>query len=925
MLGRSTFRKYIVIRLIQCWQKGVSSLKDSIVILSMTLSNHEDRPEEWDFSALRVIEGEKPKYFLFSIDVGKGLRTPSEHYQQEIIDFLGDSTVLVGDSKTIILTNKLLGDILNPKDILDITELLLIFYPTSCKLGPEDIGHKLGLKPKHKFFSPAHKNTRFYWGLLSKCYQKGISLDIGLISQLQEFTKGLAIEAVFQYLIKQITKYYPDRPIRTGGYAQALDRLPPLLDAEPKHGELPLSSDWVLRCFQSGGLLSQHLPGYEDRRIQVKMAKTILDGFEESTNTLIEAGTGTGKSIAYLIPALWWAINNKTRIIVATHTITLQEQLFYKDLPFLHKVLPFTFKTSLLKGKGNYICLHRFYHEQISGEQLTKSEQIGLAGMCFWIRESLTGDFGELPYTKEFNWIWKRYGADNPYCKPNDCRYAKQCFMLRARKKAEEADLVVINHSLLLADIKTNHKTLPDYTDLVIDEAHNLYQTAFKQLGFELSFEHISRLLGNIYQGRSSLVYTLRKSQDIWALAYPTVDWSEFIHALDKIPEYGESIMVQANELFSLCANILSRRLNLRLDKTKIGKDGYSAFLVCVENLMIRFKMLVLTFDRLNSYLPSDNSQFERAKFDIGLVKNDLTQIIGGLTTISQDEGESRVTYLERSHVIYLKSTLIDIASILKEKIFNEKNSTVLTSATLSVADTFSYFARDVGLDDYKSIKLASPFDYNEQMLFCVVNDHPFDDRSEYSSAIDTASFIKQIAEVMTGRTLVLFTSHRYLRLVRDELESNLSGTDLQVLAQGIDGSREELLHTFMQDNHQILLGTSSFWEGVDIPGDALKCVIMVRLPFWPPDSPILEAKAKLLESRGLDAFNELHLPEAIIRFKQGFGRLIRTREDKGVVILLDDRILKRYYGKAFLKSLPILSYYRGNSDKVINQVLKWV
>ncbi|NLI93643.1 MAG: DEAD/DEAH box helicase [Peptococcaceae bacterium] len=865
--------------------------------------------------------GLRPEYLFYSYRD----KNPAEidFLKKSVKSFLQGASVFVTDQDTIYRMEKALEITLNPKEVYLISELILLLYPAFSKLSPEELCTKLGIKFGKRFRSEAHKECRLGIGFLQHCHARGLASDIGYLNRMEEYTEGLSIAQWLVWLKKEIVKNYPDRAIQTGSYLK--EENISLFEEDFSSSQIDEkyhSPDWVINCFQAGGLLSQNLPGYEDRFIQVKMAGDILRGFQESSDILIEAGTGTGKSIAYLIPALWWAKLNQKRVVIATHTITLQEQLYGKDLPFLQKILPFDFKTALLKGKNNYVCLHTFFQEPANIEMSSDNERLARAGMFSWIRDTNTGDLGELPYSVNFSPTWKRYGADHGICIPNECRYAGQCFMLKARKRAEEADLIVVNHSLLLADVKTNYNILPEYNDLVIDEAHHLYQTALKQLGFELSFEQIYR---QTEQLKSGLFYRLKKELPAWQAIFPLVDWHGVLESFEKLSLSCEKITEQAKELFGLGKQLLAGRQNLSLTEEKVGKDVFAAFEVSIENLTVRLNELVQILDRLNACLYIESQQLELVHYDILKNKNDLVEMAEGLKSIKTKGENTRVTYLEKGKVVYLKNTIIDVAGILREKIFDKNNCTILTSATLSVSEDFSYFARDVGLDQFRSIRLESPFDYESQMLFSVVNDIPINLSAQESLAVRAASFIWQIAEMMQGRTLVLFTSYRYLQLVRDELLSKQWNTDLQVLAQGIDGSREDLLQLFMKDKNTILLGTSSFWEGIDVPGEALRCVIMTKLPFMPPDNPIMEAKARLMENQGMDPFRELHLPEAIIRFKQGFGRLIRTKEDKGVVVLLDDRVIKKQYGKLFIQSLPIRSYFQGSSAKVIQQIGRWV
>ncbi|MCM1565713.1 MAG: DEAD/DEAH box helicase [Dehalobacter sp.] len=870
-------------------------------------------------AALRLGKGVFPKYLVFSFQ-GEG-EAPSrmEQHKKSLEDFTHDALIFVYEHKKILPDLKKYFEINLNQNVIEVQELAAVFFPAVSQQSLEEITDKLKTKKHYMFISTAQKRVRLTHDLLLQCWEKGLKADLGFLSKLEEYTKGLSCQPVLTELKKEIVRTYPDRPIRTAPYqGETTQNL--FSPGTDDLAEIPDSPAWAVQCFGQDGLLASNIPGFENREIQTVMAAEILKGFTEATDVVIEAGTGTGKTLAYLIPALWWSKRHQQKVIVATHTITLQEQLFSKDLPLLQKILPFPFETALLKGKSNYLCLKCLYQESLFTDDTTHDEQLRQAAFFSWASETKTGDFGELPNNQSFVPTYRKFGADNPACQPGECSFTSRCYLYNARKRAEAADVLVINHSLLLADIKTNYKILPEYSNLIIDEAHNIYQTALKQLGFEICLEQMLRLTDSIYGGKGNLFAYLKRNHAVWAEVFPAFNWTYFKSNLEEIPDRCRAAADQAQELFSMLQSVLGRQFSLRLDPEKVGEDILQMILLASENLIIRFKGIVEVLDRINAFLALESEQLEETRYEISRIKSDIAQIVDGFGKIVSKGEEERVTYLEKSNTVYLKNTLINVAPVLNKKIFSKNNCTILTSATLSVGEDFTYLTRDIGVEDYISLKLDSPFDYEKQMVFCVVNDLSVN-LPEDRLAEKTASFIGRIAEEMNGGTLVLFTSHRYLQRVYHLLGDEECCQYLNVLAQGIDGTREDLLQEFMQNNSSVLLGTNSFWEGIDLPGDMLRCVIMVRLPFWPPDTPILEAKARLLESQGLDPFYALNLPEAIIRFKQGFGRLIRTREDKGVVIVLDDRIIKKRYGRYFLQALPITSFYQGSSERVLQKV----
>lgn len=892
-------------------------MKESVVILSIAQS--ESNKDKWDVAALRIEEGILPKYYIISAP-----EILVSEYRIELKEFIGPADIFVFEDKDLPLNiSEKLG--INYKEISNVKEIAMILYPLAGRYELEEFAESIGVKIKNKKTSSASRTVRLACEVLKKCFDKVLLSDLSFVTGIIECTEGLKCNNFFRKVGSLIIKRYPDRPIRTGFSPKRYVSENMFNKASGNSQEdVPRDPEWAGNFFEAGGILSSSFPSYEYRSIQTQMARTLIRGFTESTDIIIEAGTGTGKTLAYLISSLWWAKVHNQRVMIATHTITLQEQIFFKDLPALAGILPYSFKTALLKGRNNYICLKSFKEQKIRIHHMSPRERLERSIILSWIQESVTGDFGELTYA-DSHMLGKIYGSNNRMCQPGDCSYRQSCFYLGARKKAEEADLVVVNHSLLLADIKTKNRVLPEYHNLIIDEAHNFYPTALKQLGFELCLEQIVRLMDSFAGNeKSGFLGSLKRFCTIWIEAYPQAKISYLENILDEIPSCSLSILEQAKELFGTIEYVLEGRTNLLIEDESIKRDILEYIFLSIENLQNRLILLTNALDKISSSMITESEQGELIRYDVKRYKSELGMIIEGLRDITAEKGECRITYLERTNTTYIKSCPFDIAPILREEIFSKNNCTALVSATLSVAGNFEYVANDLGIEDYLSLKLDSTFNYDEQMLFCVVNDLSAM-LSEKDLICDTTAFIRNIVEVMRGRTLVLFTSHRVLRLVHNELQKVWPSRDYLVLSQGINGNRDKILKEFMQREKCVLMGTNSFWEGIDVPGDNLRCVVMVKLPFSSPDAPIIKAKSSLLKEQGGDPFNELLLPEAVIRFKQGFGRLIRTKDDQGVVVLLDDRIIKKSYGKYFLKSLPISSYYKGDAGMVINQVSKWI
>ncbi|MCL1792037.1 MAG: DEAD/DEAH box helicase [Peptococcaceae bacterium] len=827
---------------------------------------------------------------------------------------------------------------------------------------------------------------------LVKCWEKGFTFDASYFLRVEPVVSQTVYRGFFAALKEAVLGDIRRKPDLTGlfassqaesagsqstddsraGYRDGYGSEPTNICKSEGRPVVPKDFRWPASCFSGGGLLASVLPGFESRQAQVTMAQSVVDAFETGSHMVIEAETGTGKSMAYLLPVLWWSKLRGEKVVVATHTIPLQEQLFSKDLPILARVLPFSFQAVLLKGRNNYLCPWLFEQEMPERDFLRDPIQDPIQDplvretmfwpmLLSWLRETKTGDISEIPQLPEWNGLWTGLCADSALCMPGRCRYSDQCFMLKARKAAQEADVIVINHSLLFKDMRLGG--LPEYHYLVIDEAHNLYAGALQHLGFELSLEWVSRWLdkwrlaaqgvgsrrggrgfgpkagrgagrgadrgagrgadrGQGYRGSSYAVWQMisLKIKDLCS----EQDYHIFVDTLNQCPTLATRIEEQAFQTFTLLKQILGDHFNWRLTASVLSPSVRELLKVELENLSNRLEDLDGALKTMQHSIEL-SKPLDGLRNELTWDRGQLTEWIVGLRQLVVLDDIERVTYLERvsqeRSSLWLKSAPLDIAAILQEELFGLKDAVVLCSATLSVAGDFSYFMDELGLSDEGAgtLTLKSQFDYQNQMLSCIVSGFSMEDEDKL--ARDVAAFIADVAKVVGGRTLVLFTAHRLLRLVNGMLAERDDSDMPGILAQGIHGGRDALLEEFRANPTQVLLGSSSFWEGIDLPGDELTCLMMVRLPFWPPSMPVIEARSEMMVKKGQDPFHHLLLPEAVIRFKQGFGRLLRTREDKGVFILLDDRVATKRYGFNFLRSLPKRSHVRGNREQVLEKI----
>ena len=861
---------------------------------------------------------------------GEELDGASQLYEHshEIQEFF-EGAVLVGHRVTFLLS--ILKKKLNvhfPQSFWDTLELARIFFPTVHDYQLSYLTEKLSLALEDG--SRGHRsetNAWLTWKLFEACRKKSLEFDLSFFDQAKSLLEGWAGRGFIDESQKEITRRFPDRQIRTDFVLAPISEGLFSSEKTPRT-KIPVSIDWIVDSFSPGGILERNLIGYESRPGQVKMAKLIAEGLTSSQHVVVEAGTGTGKSFAYLIPCLWSAKKTGQKVVVATHTIPLQEQLQKNDIPILETILPFNFKVSVLKGKGNYCCLKRLQGCMANPREISREEQrLALLSILVWIRETLTGDLQELSKVPGLIQIWPSLNADNEACIPGKCSKAGICFLLRARKKAEEADLLIVNHSLLFSDLKTDYNVLPEYHQLVIDEAHQIYQTALQHLGSDMSLENVTRVIDNIYKLTGQNFYGLLK-QRLGPLAHqvPSVSWEIFEKRLDNIPENCSMVVEQAQELFQLLSLVLGAERTFRFVASHSTQTWWETLNIQIENLIGRIKALSTVFESLTSVLlGEDADEIEELKYVLVGHQRELQAMLDTLILVLNVNNPKQVTWLEQNSRLYLKTSPIEVSDILKEKIFSRIDAVILTSATLSIANSFEHFLRDIGLPKTtRTAQVDSPFDYERQMRFFVVKKGIDLQDSDAEKAKALSEFIAEVAERMNGRTLVLFTAHKLLRETYASLNPRLSRIGIETLAQGFNGERSKILEAFKRNPRSVLLGANSFWEGIDIPGDTLSCVIMVKLPFWPPSLPLIEARSEFLKSLGRDPFQEFSLPEAVIRFKQGFGRLIRSKGDRGVVILLDDRVIEKYYGRFFLNSLPIRTHIRGENSLILCKIEEW-
>lgn len=712
--------------------------------------------------------------------------------------------------------------------------------------------------------------------------------------------------------------------------------------AEPQ----PLDAAALAALLEEGGALAQHFPGYEHRPQQIQMLRVVARAFNEGGSLLVEAGTGTGKSLAYLVPAAYWAYTNGQRVVISTNTINLQEQLYAKDLPDLQKILPFEFTACILKGRSHYLCPQRLASMRHSGPQ-SEDEMRVLCKVLLWLPGTVTGDGDELflPVLAE-RAAWSRLSAENEACSPERCTFyaSGKCWFYRARKTAEAAHLIIVNHALLLADVAVDNRALPDYQYLVVDEAHHLEDATTRQLSFEVTPAALARILNQVGRFSSGsrasglladLIGRVRHACPD-ELARPVQDFVEKTSqavedAARYVDDFFEIVLQFAREIGSEGSGEYSQRL--RLTSAVRTQPGWADVEITWENVARQLGAVCDSLARLSGAL-SDLAEYEVPDADELLMRLtgarcELATIREQLDALVNKPDANTVYWLEiannaggrrnRANALELHAAPLHVGALVDKHLFKAKKMVVMTSATLRTGGTFDFIRERLHAHDADEVALDSPFDYERSTLVFVVNDIPEPGQSGYQRALEQG--LIQLCVAMEGRTLVLFTSYSQLRSTAKALAPALQQHNIMLYEQGDGSSRRQLLDNFREAERAVLLGTRSFWEGVDVPGQALSCLAIVRLPFAVPTDPIFAARSEQFEQ----AFNAYSVPDAILRFRQGFGRLIRTRTDRGVVAIFDRRVLTKMYGQTFLKSLPACTMRQGKTGDIARVVMAWM
>ncbi len=698
--------------------------------------------------------------------------------------------------------------------------------------------------------------------------------------------------------------------------------------------------------------MARALPQFEVRPQQLEMMDAVADAFNRNGIAVIEAPTGVGKTLAYLLPAALWAVRNKERIVISTRTINLQEQIVFKDIPLLQRCLKEPFTACLVKGRGNYACLRKLERALAEASLFDDEKTQGqMEALAEWVKKTEDGSLSDLPFVPERE-LWERVCSEADTCAMGACPNQKACFVTKARRAVARADIIVANHHMLFSDVSIKKETgdfsalavLPNYRRVIFDEAHSIEESATEYFGISATRTGALAALGRFYRmerGRErGLIPFLkvRLTKDCTRLAIQEYEALLKIMDEDLLPAVAVCREAVQTAFQALRAHVaahcgkIGRDIKWRLTEAVLKDEALrDIHQVHVLPAVEAVRMLVRHCERLYRGLKAVPSEEDGPENPLQTEMLQLNAYAHRLETVANvlSEGtseslkENTVRWIEIDakfeHSVRIARCPLHVGKPLAEWVYENLHTVVMTSATLAVQQQFGYLSDRLGLNhvDPGRIRcgiLDSPFNFAEQALLGLPDDLPNpDDKSFLEQSV---AFIGEALRITGGHAFVLFTSFYALDFTFKRLEGMLREAGSTPLRQG-EATRTQLLDRFRSDTRSVLFATDSFWEGVDVAGEALQCVILPKLPFRVPTEPILEARAEAIEAADGNAFMEYYVPQAVIKFRQGFGRLIRRRTDRGVILVLDRRIAARHYGKAFLQSLPEIRIVRGSKQEV--------
>ncbi len=867
---------------------------------------------------------------------------PIRDVLEDLDHFVGDAPIL-GHNVRFDLSFLRKQGVFRHNEPLDTYDMAAILLPTAGRYNLGALAQFLGilLPATHRALDDARVTHAVY----AEMYDLAMEMPLDVLAEIVQLGDNVAhwngYGLFFEVLRARSREKVTRRSGAPGFYGRLFDvpierAAPPLKPAEQI---LSLDVDEVSAILEHGGEFSRHFKHYEQRPEQVELIRSITHAISEGQHLLAEAGTGVGKSFAYLIPAALWALTNGTRVVISTNTINLQDQLINKDIPDLQEALDLDLRAIVLKGRNNYLCPRRLEAMRRRGPESPEEMRV-LAKIFVWLQGSTTGDRGEInlngPIERE---VWSRLSAADDGCTAETCmkRTGGACPFYRARVGAQSAHLIIVNHALLLADVATGNRVLPEYDYLIVDEAHHLESATTNALSFRVTQTDIKRLLRELGSNKKGILGR------ILSTTHDTVPPSEYA-ALERRAEQSTDHAFQMENLVGGFFNTLDEFLFEQRDGKAVGNYGQQERIVqstrtqpawlnvevawedtqtVVRSLLKSVEQIALTLVDISKAGFGDPDDLEDVYNSLTNVYRRVEEVFENIEALVFDPQPDRIYWAEvRSNRrgLTLQAAPLHIGPLMQEYLWHQKLSVILTSATLTAAGEFDYIRSRLYSEDAYEIALGSPFDYENATLLYIPDNIPEPgDRYGHQRAIEQT--LIQLCRATGGRTLVLFTSYAQLKQTSRAIGPTLADAGIIIYQQGEGASPHALLESFKSAEQAVLLGTRAFWEGVDVPGEALSVLVIVKLPFDVPSDPIIAARSETFD----DPFHQYALPEAILRFRQGFGRLIRSETDRGVVVILDKRVLTKRYGPLFINSLPECTKRSGSSQNLAREATSWL
>jgi DNA polymerase-3 subunit epsilon/ATP-dependent DNA helicase DinG len=816
---------------------------------------------------------------------------------------------------------------------LDTYDLASIMRPNAGRYGLQALAAALNVpvRETHRALDDAHTTRAVFLRL----YEELLEIPFPLIEEIARL--GEEIEWGAGWVFDQAYRAKLEGGARGG--APPAELFSPL-ERDPGELEIgevvePLDVEELAAIFEPGGVLARSFDGYENRPQQVSMVRAVADALSESKHLLVEAGTGTGKSMAYLVPAFTWAKQNGQRVVISTNTLNLQDQLIHKDIPDLQAALGEDFRAAVLKGRGNYLCPRRFTALRTLGPRQPDEMRV-LTKLLLWLSGGGSGERSELNLPPGEAIVWSRLSAEGEDCGMETCatKAGGTCPYYKARLQADGAHVVIVNHALLLADIATGNRVVPEYAYLIVDEAHHLESATTNGMSLRVTEAEVQRVLRDLGGTGRGLLHQIR---EVARANLAPAGVAEIDAAAAAVIDRISICLEESRVLFQAFAMMLEAQR----EGKPVGPYGQQTRVVPATRTLPDWEKVELAWESLRGplgttveMLGSMSDALEslaeggvepavNLAVAARIARRSLGEVYQQLDQMIFEPDTDMIYWIElssQSERLSMHAAPLEIGPLVEKYLWHEKEAVIMTSATMTTAGEFDYLRRRLYAQDADELAVGSPFNHEESTLLYLVNDIPEPvERQAYQRALEGG--LLRLLTATDGRGLILFTSNAHLRTTANAIAEPLARAGIQLYEQSSGVSRHALLEGFKTTERSVLMGTRSFWEGVDVPGQALSVLGIVRLPFDVPNDPIIAARSETYEQ----PFGEYTVPEAILRFRQGFGRLIRTRSDRGVVVVFDRRILSKGYGRAFVDSLPRCTVRTASLSDLPRAAARWL